>query len=525
MNHLIYIFLITLTCTFFSCEKKQVPSLLYAIEENGLYGYIDSTGKRIIEPQFIYAQPVASNNLALVIVDTIYSECVDSSAFKNEGKKIQKRPCIIARYGYINYQGNFEIAPKLHACGFLDKEDIGKLDFNVVNWFDTFIFSNGYAVCQDTLTWLYGYIDKDGNKRIPAIYENAKPFRQGRAVVAKYTGKTIGVDWLKRKTHLGVIDKENKVIVPFEYYDINNYSSGYTIGRKWEKSKEEGVQEVLTRDEQGMFHIENQDFSKSLNDICVILNRDGHIVDSLSSLFQYYAFCNGICVVYNSFTSKLSNIDTFHFMDTLGNTLEPMGRIEGQQVEELFKSEQAFYVMPEDAEIMGCTRFENNLAGISLNNKVWAFVDKNLIFRGKGLDDTYEYIKPFTDGIAAVKKNGKWGYVNTSLRIIIPCKYDSCDYNNIGFLSKVYNYKKDSTIAMYVNRNDSIVWSNTKLSGHENKYSNPYCKKNAKDYGKWIYKEANDDITLRTILIISSFLILIITLIFAIKHFKKGRQQ
>ena len=38
-----------------SCnEKKKFDGYLYPIRENGLYGYIDSVGNRIIEPQFLW---------------------------------------------------------------------------------------------------------------------------------------------------------------------------------------------------------------------------------------------------------------------------------------------------------------------------------------------------------------------------------------------------------------------------------------------------------------------------------------
>jgi hypothetical protein len=36
----------------------------------------------------------------------------------------------------------------------------------------------------------------------------------------------------------------------------------------------------------------------------------------------------------------------------------------------------------------------------------------------------YDFVRDFIGGIAAVKKNGKWGYINKKGRVMISCKYD-----------------------------------------------------------------------------------------------------
>ena len=39
----------------------------------------------------------------------------------------------------------------------------------------------------------------------------------------------------------------------------------------------------------------------------------------------------------------------------------------------------------------------------------------------------------FSEGFAAVKKDGKWGYINTKGELIIECKFDDVNYFNKGF--------------------------------------------------------------------------------------------
>ena len=49
-----YSILIIVSCN----EKKQFDGYLYPIRENGLYGYIDSVGNRIIEPEFLWVSTI-----------------------------------------------------------------------------------------------------------------------------------------------------------------------------------------------------------------------------------------------------------------------------------------------------------------------------------------------------------------------------------------------------------------------------------------------------------------------------------
>ena len=49
------------------------------------------------------------------------------------------------------------------------------------------------------------------------------------------------------------------------------------------------------------------------------------------------------------------------------------------------------------------------------------FVDS----KGKRLfDKQFEGVGPFSEGLARVKQNGKWGYVNLKGEVVIPCVYD-----------------------------------------------------------------------------------------------------
>ena len=73
--------------------------------------------------------------------------------------------------------------------------------------------------------------------------------------------------------------------------------------------------------------------------------------------------------------------------------------------------------------------WKNGVAKVAVGGKTadgdltgakWGFIDKN------GIDvikPEYERIGRFEDGMALIEKGGKYGYMNDSYRIVIPCKY------------------------------------------------------------------------------------------------------
>ena len=64
--------------------------------------------------------------------------------------------------------------------------------------------------------------------------------------------------------------------------------------------------------------------------------------------------------------------------------------------------------------------YVEGLAWVRLNGK-YGFIDKS------GTEVTpckYDYANPFSEGLACVKLNGKYGFIDKSGTEVIPCKYD-----------------------------------------------------------------------------------------------------
>ena len=64
--------------------------------------------------------------------------------------------------------------------------------------------------------------------------------------------------------------------------------------------------------------------------------------------------------------------------------------------------------------------FQNGYACVEINKK-WGAIDKTgrIVIPCK-----YDFLRPFSEGLAAVEINGKYGYIDTKNNIVVPCIYD-----------------------------------------------------------------------------------------------------
>lgn len=215
-----YLFLTLSIALLASCGQSFTP--LLRIVENGKTGFIDSTGKVIIQPQFIEA-----------------GEFSEGLASARTGGK----------YGFINATGKFTIQPQFdYATEFHDGLALvyggeGKaffIDMSGKNAFDANFwevspFRNGRAMVRSK-SGKYGAIDKQGKLFIDTIYEDLQPFRDGMS---------IGVIEYGRPAKTQVIDSLGKTVIPpGKYNNILSYDNGcfmaYTKNNKLAFVKPDG---------------------------------------------------------------------------------------------------------------------------------------------------------------------------------------------------------------------------------------------------------------------------------------------
>lgn len=161
----IKLFILVLVLFGASDAFAQKDEGLFWIRENGKYGYIDKTGKVVIQPQF------------------------DNTIGFNEGLAATS---VGGKYGFINKKGEWVIKPQF--------------DFS-------YIFMDGAAMVK--VGKQYAWIDKNGKQIIaPQDFEDVETgFSENRLPV-------------KRDGKWGYIDKTGKMVVTPAYHKATKFEKG-----------------------------------------------------------------------------------------------------------------------------------------------------------------------------------------------------------------------------------------------------------------------------------------------------------
>lgn len=483
-----------------SCnENKQFDGYLYPIRENGLYGFIDSVGNKIIEPEFLWVSTF-HNGLAMAVVDTIYHVVPDSMAYEvGERDSIINVYRMYAKYGYIDKSGDFVIEPRF--ISYVNMNEIGDVTNDMDDCSNALYrnsFRNKRAMFYDTTTWKNGYIDTKGDIVIKPKYYYSEPFSQGKAVVRDNVGERLYLkEWCvtASKLRCAYIDTIGNAITDFKFEKLSTFNGRCGIGSYKEVFK-------TSSDDNGSFSEHNY-----------IIDKEGNLGKDLGFWDEFYGFSrDGISVTRQVMRLQVYDgmQESYSFIDEKGNYLKPLKGLSDYQLDSLGRCDDIMQVLPEDADIVDATYFSNGFAGISPDGEHWFVIDKHLLIHGYGKESIFDGFRAFNNGLAAVKKNGKWGFINRKIKEQIPCKYDSCGAV-YPYLEEVfeYNIQGDIKKKAYINRNDSLVWESPIYKSE--KIDNRYSKTDSKDWGKWTY-EYNPIKKYLIYLIIGAVVALIVTI-------------
>jgi hypothetical protein len=204
-------FIVLLLCIVACTDKETTP--LFRIVENEKIGFIDSTGRVVIRPQFHAAGE--------------FSEGLSNARFSG-------------KYGFIDETGKFVIKPQFEFAesfsnGLARVYLKGKsyfIDPSGTKFFDCHFaqftpFKNDRSIVK-TSTGKLGAIDKKGKLFIDTIYSEIGEFEYGQALVKRF-----------RDQESAVIDTLGKTVIPFKKYaNISYYKDGiFCVFIRHEKDK------------------------------------------------------------------------------------------------------------------------------------------------------------------------------------------------------------------------------------------------------------------------------------------------
>lgn len=463
----IFPILLILVLWLSSCTKQPQYRDSYIIQKDGLFGLIDSLGKEIVIPKYIYIEPIRKDGVALAVIDTIYTSVRDSSFLG-----IRNIPILNIKYGYITSKDKFLFPEpsyvKIRIEDYMDS----------IQTFSKFCqeasFYGGLAIAQDTTTFLYGYIGLDGDTIIPAKFREANRFNDGRAA-AQLDSK----NGLKGSGKWGLIDPEGKNVCDFVFNHIETPVNGRAIASIMTINKEEGgvIEGEIGIDKNGNAFIdktkatviEASDDPIYSTTIFLVDDNGKVIKEDMDMTFQYSNFNkDGIAVAIPNRLAELFGRG-YRFIKKDGEFLKPIDvtNITEEQAQKIIESKYFLNEMlPEDIEFADASRFTDGYAAVNLG-RAWIFVDSQLIPRGNEEHPIYEDALPFSYGLAGVKLKGKYGYIDKEFNITIPCKYDSCAIAGRN-LCRVYSGKRTQSgfsIVSYINKQNEIVWQNIDYQG------------------------------------------------------------
>lgn len=481
IKNLFAIFLLLLLA---SCTQRNKFQDSYVIEVDGKKGLIDSLGNVIVEPRFVEITPIMRNGYATVIIDTIMTQRCDTTILSNTYEILK------VKYGYVNGSDKFLFQEPSFSEIKVPAES--NKDHLLLDFCENHSFSNGLAVVENK-TFLCGYRNLKGDTIIPCIYSDAKIFSENRAVVQKpFLWDTIKNRVNPDSNKYGFIDNNGKEVSKFNFISLNTlrrnrsigvigYTSYNDDGYEIEGELEKNADGSITIDKSKRRKIEG-DGSPKFGWSIYLVDENSNIIKQLSMLQSYSNFSDDdIAVAIPALLGDFFGVG-FDFIDKNGNKLKPLAGLSNVQLDSLSQLDLVRAALPQKINILDATRFTNGFAAVKLGDEAWFFVDRHLIVYGKEGEEVFQDAGPFSNGIAAVKKNSQWGYIDDKFDFVIPCQYDSCCQAGRN-LSKVYQSQDQVKITSYIDRNNNIVWQNTEYNQFFlNREDNSKPKS---DWGKW----------------------------------------
>ena len=515
----------TLLLLLVSCTQKNKYQDSYVIEVDGKKGLIDSLGNVIVEPRFVEITPIMRNGYATVIIDTIMTHRCDSTILSNTYEVIK------VKYGYVNGSDKFLFQEPSFSEIKVPAES--NKDYLLLDFCENHSFSNGLAVVENK-TFLCGYRNLKGDTIIPCIYSDAKIFSENRAVVQKpYSWDSIKNRVNPGSNKYGFIDNNGKEISKFNFISLETIRRNRSIGIIGYTSYNDNGYEIdgyIEKKADGSIAIDKSkrrkfegDGSPMFGFSTYLIDENGNILKQLDGnmLQSYSNFSDDdIAVAIPSLLGDFLGVG-FGFIDKNGNELKPLAGLSKVQLDSLSQLDLVRAALSQDINILYATRFTNGFAAVKLGDEAWVFVDKHLIVYGKEGEEVFQDAGPFSNGIAAVKKNGQWGYIDDKFDFVIPCQYDSCCQAGRN-LSKVYQSQDKVKITSYIDRTNKIVWQNTEYNQISlNREGNSKPKS---DWGKWnIVDYEQESATSYLWLIILIIIVFIFLLLFIVGKNRKKR--
>lgn len=400
-------------------------------KEEGKYGVINIKGVTLVKPQYDG-----------INADRYYEE---GTGYKKAGYIVSKTTDEGYRYGYVNIEGKQTIDNKYN--------DLYRItDINS---------ENIYIICAEN--GQYGLI-KNGKKVTNNEYQS---------LIYNESNNTITA--LKGKKY-GVISTEGKILVPFEYKQIDTTGEYIYATADDENIKifDANGNEANIDSNLAILNIENTNYEIYINTqegkTKYTVYKDGTAVTKKEYVYieylydNYFIACNAdgklgiiddkdntkVAFNYNSI-QKIEGTDLIQTYQNDNETTEIYSK-EMKKISSLVKAnvdkytdyiklyndDETKYILKDGKEVQNTELFKDNKIFANKWNGKWGFVDKS---GNKVVDYKYDKVTEVNKyGFAGIKQNDKWGIIDSNGKIILEPKYKLTD-SEPTFIGEYYQVK------------------------------------------------------------------------------------
>ncbi|MEO6669999.1 MAG: WG repeat-containing protein [Ferruginibacter sp.] len=395
-----FMLFLTFATFFLQCNRKKSPTL-YKIYDGKYYGFIDSSGKVVIQPKY---KEVGSFQDGVAIV----ANGID---------------WFQASYVFINDKGDTMINSKYKLT--IDPLDLYPYrkarGLHMKQWFsfmlNEYSFSNGLALIYDDKQMRFGYMNKKGEVALTPSYVNASKFRGGYALVQTSYDTS---NW--ENTHTGLIDSTGKLVIADKYYSLTRMSNNRLIGT---------------------FAVKD---SLGYSFTSVLLNQNGNVINTINSGFAYFGEFSGSYVPgVDGFWAGLLGTGGFFIVDSTGEILKDSRGGERLYFEDVIINKGKYFWYKRNKKYSWFVLDQNQRINV-IDNKIYDTVKAG--FNKEGI----ACVQWTQDGFT------QYGYIDTLGNFILNAKFNAAsDFN--GPLAPASLRKGSIIIDGYINKKGEFVWS------------------------------------------------------------------
>lgn len=436
-----------------------------------LWGYMDTLGRIAIQPQFDFARQF-KNQVAIVKTENTWGlidktgksvlECIYNDVQYLENSDSQMIQILVRkeRIGLIDNTGKV-VVPAIYTDlgkvqeGRIAVERGGKWGFCDLNGNEIIAcqyekvqdFSEGLAAFRKDKKW--GFVDLYGNVVIENQYRNVGNFKENLAPVSlRYAYQ--------------YIDKSGKIVISTafnEAYDFENGVARVQHEKIWTLIDLNGnfvnqsskYLKIEPFDENGLAIVQMDGRSRYFS----IINKKGEKITN-KKYKKILPFTNGFAAVQTKkgygFINRLgeavtdfnfTNVEPFSeniaavqingkwgYIDTLGQFILP------PKYNKVLPFQDGFGIVYEDYKSSGLVDANGNFTITPEVNRILAFSEGKGLVRNENYQytfitennkpskDFFEAALPYQNGVAIIKKDGRWGLLTQQDVIIVPPKYD-----------------------------------------------------------------------------------------------------